>query len=421
LEGIVSTRTTTELINDIAAELNEDAANIRVQDPIWSRYAQQGVTIRIHCKRPYFKTILTLSEMGIKPESEEEEKSLLKTISLGHRYFIPREWDAKGKSYDDAARQTLRTMAYDTHWGFWLHTSQYDNWRQEVEKVRAEFYAHAREVSERYDELRAEARLSYVGMASQAYNRLLATPAGREGRIPGFEDREQWIADSVNRMAASAPPQAEILDGYKMWWDVSVLPLQQNVAEDERRANKIRLDAATQAMLADLKATQARDAAGGIQQFVNEVQGQIRTYVYDATISCLEVLEKNDGRLGSNSTKQLKNLVQRCSEMVFWEDPDLETRVREIGALVDIPSAQRSPTAVRQALQQLGAASRLVLLELDQAPKRSGKGVGIPDDAETLESVVRRGTLVTDVFYGDDEDFDFEPVARRGESVAAAI
>jgi hypothetical protein len=411
----VSTQSTSELIDSIAIELNEDAKRIRVQNPIWARYAQQGVTVSLHIEREHFRTSLSFGELGIDSENEAERKSLRKIVEDPVRYLIPKDWAKKGGSIADEARACLKRHAYDTHWGFWIHTNNYDTWRTEHNEIEQKFLAFAQELVDRYDELVQEARVSYLGLCQQTYDRLSRTLAARDGRIPGFQDREQWVLDSVQRMVSVTPSRERILSKFRMYYDVRVLPLQENIAEDERRANQIRLDAVTATMVEDLRRTEARRAAGGMQQFVEELQAEIRAQVYDATVSSLEVLETNDGRLSRNASATLKRLVEKCSQMVFWEEPDLERRVAEMSRILDVPSNKRSPSELRGVLQELGAEARLVLMGLNREPERSGNGVGIPDDVPALEVIARRGAESAAEMF-DAVDFDMTRVAQRGEA-----
>ena len=410
-------RTTDQLISDTAIELNEDAKRISVHTPQWTRFAQEGVVVELHCERERFKVALTFSDLGIEPEDDEERKSLAKVLTLGSRYLIPREWVAKGDSLDSKGRECLKRHSFKTFWGFWIHVKSYGTWSIENAEIERQYLALRDEIVERYDELCQEARVAYVGLCSQAYNRLLATPAGQAGRIPGLDNREAWIADAVESMVRRQPPVSRVLAKNRYYWDVKVLPALANVAQDEATARKVRLDAAEQAMLADLRATAAREAAGGIQQFVGEVQEAIRKEVYDATVVCLDALQNSkDERLPGNNTAQLKRLIDRCSSLVFWEDPELEARVAEVAAVVEIPSAKRSASDLRSALRALGAEARIVLMELGRPPERSGRDLGIPDDIEGLEIVSRRA--VPDAI-GAFEDIDLTPVASRGSGTPA--
>ncbi len=404
-------RTTDQLVNDVAIELNEDAARIGVHLPQWSRFAQEGVVVDLHCERERFRVGLTPADLGIEPDNDEERKALAKVLTLGSRYLIPKDWVKKGDSLDSKGRECLKRHSFKTFWGAWIHTKAYATWRAENDEIAAEYVALRDEIVARYDDLIREAQVAYVGLCSQAYNRLLATPAGREGRIPGLDDREAWIANAVRRMVASTPSAELAASKYRYYWDVRVLPALSNVAADEALAQRIRLDAATAAMLEDLKRTAAEEAAGGVRQFVSEVQGAIRSEVYGAVVTCLDALERSeDERLPRNNTAQLVRLVERCSSLVFWEDPDLEKRVQELSSVISVPAAKRSPDDLRGALRALGAEARLVLLELDRPPERSGRDVGIPDDIEGLEVVARRGSTALDDL---DLDLDLSVIATR--------
>jgi len=108
---------------------------------------------------------------------------------------------------------------------------------------------------------------------------------------------------------------------------------------------------------------------------------------------CCDVLgsiSRRGGALPGNSVKQLRTLVEAVGRLKFWDDAELDDRMAAIRSLLAARPEQRSSAAVAGLVERLGAESRLVLLELDRAPRRSGRGAGVPDDPPALQALVRR-------------------------------
>lgn len=412
---------TGDAVASLAAELNEDVAKIRVRDAMWTRFANEGLTVSITVGFERFRVGLTLEELGMSPEDEKDRKALARILKPGSRSLISQDEIQALKSLEDEARGWLRKCAYRTHWGYWLHKSQYLAWREGNEPIRARFVAVAESIVARWDAIVEQAKLDYLVLAAQTYNNLLASPAVRAGRVE-LPLLEEFTREFVDRSLARLPRSGEAIL-QKLRYDVSVdyLPLAQQVAADQAKAQQIRLDAAEAAMLADIKATEARRAAGGIAQLVGEVQEQIRGRVYQVAVDALDSLKRGDGRLGRNTTKALKNLVEQVSTTVFWEDPDLDRRIAEIGRLVEIDSDKRSESEVREALQALGAEARITLLELDRVGERRARpDLGITDDLGDLERVARRARPEV-ALLGDLDLAEAAPRHGRGRRRAVAL
>ncbi len=117
----------------------------------------------------------------------------------------------------------------------------------------------------------------------------------------------------------------------------------------------------------------------------------------------------------------LKNLVDEVQTLQFWEDPTLEDRITELDRVLSLEAKNRPPDDFQRALRALGAQARLVLLEIDRPPARSGRDFDIPDDLPSLTRVVRRGGRSLELTDPSDMP-DIGPLGRTGSrSPALAI
>jgi hypothetical protein len=122
---------------------------------------------------------------------------------------------------------------------------------------------------------------------------------------------------------------------------------------------------------------------------VGDLQSQIQEEVYTVAVNALEAIEGGKGRLPGNSVRGLKTLVETVQRLRFWDDPDMDARLAQLAQMTDVPAKRRDDVQLRAALTGLGAQARLVLVELDRAPERSARDLGIPDDGEQLAQLAR--------------------------------
>ena len=67
----------------VAQEIGVAAETIRVRDPEWQKYLQEGVIVSLHVNRWRAKKALTLEDLGIAASTPEEKAAWNKVINLG--------------------------------------------------------------------------------------------------------------------------------------------------------------------------------------------------------------------------------------------------------------------------------------------------------------------------------------------------
>lgn len=400
-ETTVQDPSTTPEITEGAAALNQALSdrlgvNVYSRDAQWLQYSQAGVVVEVHLARERFKLQLTLELLGIAPENEKEAKALNQLLAPGHRYLLPARIAKKGDSIDSQARENLKRYGRKTFWGQWIHVAVFPAWKAQNDRIEAEYLAWVDSIEAQYDELVEENTVAFIGLCNGTWERL--RPLAASSRIPNFDDKEVWVREQVQRMLAEVPSMERIRRKLKYSYDVTSLPSLAAVEADRVRARDIRLTEAERIMMAEIERTQARRVAGGVEQFMAEIRGQLQSQVFDTIAVALQVARGNGGRLKRNNVVALRDLIGSVKELDFWGEGNgsLQSRLADLQGILDIPGWARSADEVEQILQTLGAEARLTLMELDQPISRKAAliadAVGLGGDVEQLEGLVRRGS-----------------------------
>ena len=100
-----------------------------------------------------------------------------------------------------------------------------------------------------------------------------------------------------------------------------------------------------------------------VNDFLGSVQNEIYGLVNEALSDTLASIKKNDS-LTSRSVVQLKNVVEKLSNLNFWGDRRLDTIKDEIQSLLDRPQKQRSAAIATTVLEELSYQARVANLDL---------------------------------------------------------
>lgn len=399
---------------EIAAIVGEDANNVVVRNAEWEKFLQDGLLVRLHIGRWRGKSLLSLEDLGIQPETTAQRKAFERVLTLGSRYILPRQIMKKAEGLESKARYALEKRSFRTFWGRWIHVSKYAEWREVNEQIRAEYLALAQEIQNTWEDLLEQSRQDYVILGLQTYNRLVQAGA----LAVSSTEREVWVREFVARSMAQVWNVERVVSSFTYAWKSEFVALAQQVATDQAAAGAIRLSQAEQLMLEDVRRTAAEQAAEGCQRLAADLIAEVREQVYKVAVDALENLRKNDGRLGRNSSKGLNNLIEQMTSMVFWSDPALEQRIASVQRIVQTPANRRSESELNDALVSLGAEARLVLTELDRTPLRSAQSVGISDEIGELRQTVARRAGSNVLELGTVE---IRQGARRGDNNLEAL
>lgn len=388
-----------------ADSVGEDRTSVRVLDPKWLDLLKAGARVDIHCTRWRAVTTLTLEDLGIEPASGDERQAWEAVLALGNRYLLPKHVVDGAQSIENRFRGVLWRNSYKTHWGYFVPQQKYVAWRAEATAIKAEYAEFAQHIYDGWTDLTAQVAAEYRAIGHQNYWRLV-----NAGRQPTDHGQNEWTEAFVKRCMRRLEGREYVRDSFSMTWDVAYIPLASMLAEDDAEAARV---AAIAQAKTEMEKDILQDAAtlfqNGLQRFVADVQGELHNRVFNVCCDALAAIERNDGELPRNSSKQLKNLVDAVQGLKFWDDAQLDSQMNTIKSMMDVRYDKRDGAAVTQALKRIGAEARLVLGDLNRVPERRSAHIGIPE-GDGLGRFVRQGrTLDAGTFELPTE----QPIMRR--------
>jgi hypothetical protein len=166
-------------------------------------------------------------------------------------------------------------------------------------------------------------------------------------------------------------------------------------AERVRLARKIEQDLADErkARASEMERSIARQAQKRLEDevftFMDTLRANLRGQVYDTVVDALATIQNKD-KLSAGSVKGVRGLLDTVSRLDFYNEPDLRAKIEEVAGLLDGKAVDRDERLIAEKLREIGAESRLILMDLDRPPRRSAAAFGIPDGAEDLVQQLAR-------------------------------
>lgn len=400
---------------ELAEKLGEAPTNIRVRDGGWLKFTRDGVVVELTIGRNRMKAGLGLDEIGLGAANVDERKSILSILDPGDRYLLPRETMKKFESLESRARYALERRSLRTFWGRFVHLDKYPEWREINATIETEYRALAAEVVEQWDALRDQVRLDYIVLALQVYGNLLAMEyqTGRTLIPDEVRSQDLYVARFLEQAFSTSITPETFGNSIKYTWKSTYIPTASQVAEDQAQASRVRLSAAEQMILEDVRRTAQEQAAEGVDRFIADVRSDINAQVYGCVVKALEGIEKNDGRSPRNTSASLKLMIDKVRGLIFWPEPELDARIASVERMINTDAKKRSDSELKGALVTLGQQARMVLTDLKRTPSRRPKSVSVAEilgDAD-LDRGSQRGTANVDIDLGDLGDI--APSGRR--------
>lgn len=389
------------------AGMQEDGARVRVGEIDWARYAQDGALVALHIGRWRAETKLKLEDLGIAPESPEERQAFEKVLKLGSIRLLPERVTSEFSLLHDRARYNLTCASLNTFWGRFIPRKNYAGWAERNRAIREDYLALARQVAEQWDAYQAEMRAEYAVIGAANYAKM-----ARAGLV-GDEPQDAWVERFVQNMMRRFPTPEAFVASVTYTWDARYVPL---------GGQEVLSEAAKDALEADIRATMAREAAEGLDRFVADIQRDIRGRILEAAEAALAALkgETGEGKVAKTGTRKLKSMVERVASLKFWPDEELDRRLAEVAALADVPIRKRETSKLESVLGALAEESRLILRELDRAPRREGKTALLDEpEPEPIGEMAKTARAAKPTLDDGDTEPEAEPAlpkaARRGK------
>lgn len=381
----VKTQTKTEqAVAEIAERIQEDPGLVRVRVQSWAEQLQKGVIVTLSISGYAGRAQMTLEDLGIRPATYQEREAYERAIALGHRRLLPKEVLNMISQRSGRIRAHLRMYSFQTGYGRWVHQDRYRAWKSGHERLCQEYLGIADEIVREYPKMLKAVESDYRILGRDAYRRL------KETVVPTL-DEQRWVDLFISNLMRSMPSPAWIQSRFAVNVKVEYLPELAVTTADRLEAERLRIEARAKAEIQayeqieqEVMLARLKEAGQGITDLTDALEAQIREQVYDTILDVLESLRSDQSRLTRGSTMQLKNTIESVTRLMFWEDGDLTERLDALKALIETPPKQRPMDEVHDALVELGAEARSKLLSLGRSPRRSGHGLGIPDDTRAI-------------------------------------
>jgi hypothetical protein len=251
---------TSQFVAALAARLGEAAENLKVQRDTRAALERmkEGVIVKLHIARPRFVQKLNLEILGLRAGnlaaiSPEAEEKLVAYFHLGRNSLLPKAYQDRLAAASANARYTLKKYAIPSHWGAFVPTNVYQQWKEEHGRHEAAFKETVQDLLQNYDTICDEVLKDYRVLAEDAWARL--TASGSRASRPAQSGAEAPLADLAERLHAGegqeafikhylevirlALPTRESLEGAFIWEkELFAIPLPSVLAQDLSEAEQ---------------------------------------------------------------------------------------------------------------------------------------------------------------------------------------
>jgi len=383
-------------------------------DPQWSSNITQCAMIDTHCSWWRAETTLTLEDLGLSGLPADERHAMENLLNLGQRYLLPKRIIKELQYWENQQRQNMYRKSMETAQGRVVAQKNYGAWLERAENIRANFNAVVQRIGNEWHELAAEVDTDYRALGTRAYRQ-----ASAQEWWPGNSLTEaEWVANFVRKATAKRITAEQWLKEASMTWVKSYIPLQAMIEREMlKQAGLITPDLSNQ-MARDIEADAAEQLGSGLYKFMADLRSAIANNVLDVVADCIKAFRKNERVLPRNSSKQLKNLVAKIDEMVFWDDKTLAANMANLESILAQRSDLRDANELEQALVNLGTEARMLLVELDRPAVRSTNDIGIPDEPVNLAQMATMSRSAVDLSIGEDA-LELEVMQRASVDIEA--
>lgn len=376
----------------------------------WSVFLQKGVIVDIQIRRYRGMTTLDFAELGINEESSEMFKQFLsKYIRPGQKRLIPSAIEGHLRSIESQARQNLKDHSFPCdalgEGGKFVPVSAYRDFKEENERLCAEFYQVREEFADNYDMIIDRVRKDYRVLAENLYHQ--SHPDAK--RI-----NRKFVNQFVDSIVSQIPPKEAIVETFTYTtilrrispYLLNVMKKQPNIdeqalrieaaghqsqgpaqqrlippqapteSERTRRRTQRKIDEMssyqypeddTESLIANDIDESLRTRADLMRsQFIDDVMVRLRTTAYEGARAIVDSIDRNDGKFIGRTSMKATSTVATLRKMDFYGDPELQALVDALDESITITEdRERDVPAIRAAAQAMIDWSRQSLAKLD--------------------------------------------------------
>lgn len=380
----------------------------REQGVDWSVFLQKGVIVDIQIRRYRGMTTLDFAELGINEESSEVFKQFLsKYIRPGQKRLIPSAIEGHLRSIESQARQNLKEHSFPCdalgEGGKFVPVSAYRDFKEENERLCAEFYQVRNEFADNYDAIIERVRKDYKVLAENLY---------RQSHPDAKRINRKFVNQFVDSIVSQIPPKEDIVETFTYTtilrrispYLLNVMRKQPNIdsqalrieaaghqssrpqqvlipdvpaSERTRRRTQDKVDQMTSYQYAeddterlitsDIDESLRSRADVMRSQFIDDVMVRLRTTAYEGARAIVDSIDRNDGKFIGRTSMKATSTVATLRKMDFYGDPELQSLVDALDEAITITAdRERDVPAIRDAAQAMYEWARKSLGTIDR-------------------------------------------------------
>ncbi len=398
---------------EIADQTGADRVYVQ-KDVLATQLSQEGYIYRAHIGRCRFTAKLQPEDVGLDPENPGHKDFVNRYFALGNKLLLPAEMLKKLDRIDKNIRRAVEEKyAVPTVAGPFVPFKNVKLMKEEIEILKAEYFAVRDEIIERYDEIKTETRGSYQEFAYEVFRLIHKDPY----YVPTDEEVDHFVQSAMSHF----PAEKEIYSSFYATLTVGVIETTEFLSSQEARLRLIRKrektfrdelaqinrkltqdsriqaehernqlmlekeEAKTQLLRLNTEQKAIEEAVAikreeympMMEQVFADLAGAVHGIVFDAVDKVTQAL-KTHGELRGADTRSLGSLAEKVRTLAINPDPQVERWLEKIQAIVETPQKSRDQDEVREAVHNIRSEAARVILSIGCAP-RTIRGISMAD------------------------------------------
>ncbi len=246
----------------MAQQIAEQPSRLRKRQDITEilEHMTDGVVVVLHINRPRFTVSVApkrggvgfgLEMLGI-ANSNAAQQVVKEYFSLGRHSLLPTDLQKELANIENSARACLDRYSFRTHWGDFVPTSNYVEWKKQNENFQQQFEQKKQYVLDHYDEIVHQVLTAYQTLAEDAWKQIqFGTLIVRENNLSEGvfeqlqhalatgEGKQEFIQSYLAYIQQKMPTLQEITDAFEYDIDIGYIPLPSQLARDMDEADHV--------------------------------------------------------------------------------------------------------------------------------------------------------------------------------------
>lgn len=259
---VKSAGTIEEAISTMAQQIAEQPNRLRKRQDVTQILERMtdGVVVSLHISRPRFTVSVApkrggtgfgLEKLGI-TNSSAAQQVVKEYFSLGRHSLLPTDLQKELANIENSARACLDRFSFKTHWGYFVPTANYPEWKKQNEDFQQQFEQKKQYVLDHYDEIVDQVLSAYRTLAEDAWMQVqFGSLVVRENNLSGVvfeqlqlalttgEGKEEFIQAYIQYIQNEMPTREEITNSFEYEVELGYIPLPSLLARDMDEADHV--------------------------------------------------------------------------------------------------------------------------------------------------------------------------------------